>query len=243
MPIEKITGIVTDIVRHNDRHNIVTLFTRSRGRVSFLSAAGTGKSARARNARLQLLSVVESDVNFRENRNLQSLGTISLKTVWKDLYFNPMKGAIVMFLSEFLNHYLRDASPEPLLWDYIYYALANLDTRRKGCANFHLSFLIGLLHFAGISPDITELEEGDYFDMHAGMVVADRPLHKNFLYPSETALLPLLLRMNIANDRYFRFKSGERRELLGKILQYYSVHYPGMTNLKSPEILAEVFNK
>ncbi|MDE6682692.1 MAG: recombination protein O N-terminal domain-containing protein, partial [Muribaculaceae bacterium] len=52
MPIERVTGIVTDIVRHNDRHNIVTLFRRSRGRVSFLSPAGSGKAGRARNARL-----------------------------------------------------------------------------------------------------------------------------------------------------------------------------------------------
>lgn len=242
MPIEKITGIVTDIVRHNDRHNIVTLFTRSRGRVSFLSPAGKGKTGRMRNARLQLLSVVESDVNFRESRNLQSLGSVGLTVVWKDLYFNPVKGAIVMFLSEFLNHYLREASPEPNLWDYVYYSLSELDRRKKGYANFHLSFLIGLLHFAGITPDITELEEGDYFDMQSGIVVAERPQHRNFLYPSETALLPLIMRMNVDNDRFFKFKGGERRELLRKLLQYYSIHFPGMMNLKSPEILAEIFN-
>lgn len=241
MPIERITGIVTDIVRHNDRHNIISLFTRSRGRVSFLSPSGTGNAGRARNARLQLLSVVETDVNFRETRDLQTLGKISLSTIWRDLYFNPVKGAIVMFLSEFLNRYLREAAPEPLLWDYVYLSLANLDSRKGGCVNFHLSFLIGFLHFAGIAPDITGLEEGDYFDMQAGMVVAERPLHKSFLYPSETRFLPSILRMNMHNDHFFRLKNGERREILKKILQYYSIHFPGLANLKSPEILAEVF--
>ncbi|MDE6410222.1 MAG: DNA repair protein RecO C-terminal domain-containing protein [Muribaculaceae bacterium] len=242
MPIERVTGIVTDIVRHNDRHNIVTLFTRSRGRVSFLSPAGSGKAGRARNARLQLLSIVESDVNFRESRNLQTLGAINLHTIWKDLYFNPVKGAVVMFISEFINRYLRESSPEPLLWDYVYLSLSNLDRRKGGVANFHLAFLIGFLHFAGITPDITGIEEGDYFDMQAGMAVAERPLHKNFLYPSETKMLPALLRMNVNNDHLFRFKSGERRETLRKILQYYSIHFPGLSNLKSPEILTEVFS-
>lgn len=241
MSIERITGIVTDIVRHNDRHNIISLFTRSRGRLSFLSPAGKGKSGRARNARLQLLSVVESDVNIHENRNLQTLGTVYSPRIWKDIYFNPVKGAIVMFLSEFLNRYLREAAPEPLLWDYVYLSLSNLDARRGGCSNFHLSFLIGFLHFAGITPDITGLEEGDYFDMEAGMVVAERPLHKNFLYPSDTCRLPLMLRMNAENDHLFRFKNDERREILRKLLHYFSIHFPGLANLKSPEILAEVF--
>ncbi|MDE5869221.1 MAG: DNA repair protein RecO, partial [Muribaculaceae bacterium] len=160
MAVERITGIVTDIVKHNDRHNIVRLFTRSRGMVSFLSPVGSGKSGKARNARMQLLSVVESDVNFRDTRSLQSLGAITLHKVWRDLYFNPVKSAIVMFISEFLTRYLRDASPEPLLWDYIVASIENLDTRKHGVGNFHISFLLSFLQFAGISPDMSDYETG-----------------------------------------------------------------------------------
>ena len=242
MAIERITGIVTDIVRHNDRHNIVSMFTRTRGRISFLSPAGGGKTGRMRNARLQLLSVVESDVNFRENRTLQTLGAVSSPTVWKDIYFNPVKGSIAMFISEFLNRYLREAAPEPSLWDYVYLSIANLDSRRGKYANFHLSFLIGFLQFAGITPDLHGLEKGDYFDMVSGTAVAERPSHGNFLYPAETSLLPLMLKMNMGNDAKFKFNGGERRLLLSKLLQYYAVHFPGMNSLRSPEILAEVFS-
>ncbi|MDE6842842.1 MAG: recombination protein O N-terminal domain-containing protein [Muribaculaceae bacterium] len=39
--------------RHNDRHNVVTLFTRQRGRVAFLSTAGSSRSASRIPARLQ----------------------------------------------------------------------------------------------------------------------------------------------------------------------------------------------
>ena len=242
MAIEKITGIVTDVIRYNDRHNIVTLFTRSRGRISFLSSAGGGKSGKIRNSRLQPLSVIEADIKFHENRNLQNLGAVAPACLWKDLYFNPMKGAIVMFLSEFLNRYLRDADPEPQLWDYVLGSLKELEQRKKGLANFHISFLVGFLYFAGISPDIHDYEKGDYFDLVGGRAVAERPMHKSFLYPVEASFLPLLMRMNYSNDRLFRFKAGERRELLRKMLFYYSIHFPGMSTLRSPEVLAEVFS-
>lgn len=241
MAVERILGIVTDIVRHNDRYNIVRLYTRSRGMISFLSPAGTGRSGRARNARLQLLSVVESDVNFREPRQLQSLGAITLHRIWRDLYFNPVKSSIVMFLSEFLTRYLRESLPEPLLWDFIVETIANLDLRKGKTGNFHLSFLIGFLQFAGIAPDMGEYERGDYFDMRAGMAVAERPLHRDFLYPSEAEFLNVLLRMNVKNDSVFKFKKGERKIILEKLLHYYSIHFPGTGNLKSPEILSEVF--
>ena len=242
MAVERITGIVTDIVKHNDRHNIVRVFTRSRGMVSFLSPVGSGRSGRARNARMQLLSVIESDVNFRDSRSLQSLGAITLGRVWRDLYFNPVKGSIVMFISEFLTRYLRDASPEPLLWEYVVASVDNLDNRKGGIGNFHISFLLGLLQFAGITPDLSEYEKGDYFDMRAGYVVAERPLHRDFLYPEETEIMRNVLRMDMRNDVAFKFKKGERKLVLEKVLQYYSIHYPGIGNLKSLEILSEVFS-
>lgn len=242
MPIERITGIVTDLIRHNDRHNIVSLFTRERGRVSLLAGAGGGKSGRMRNARLQPLSVIESDVNFRAGKSLQNLGTVSLREIWRELYFNPVKSAIVMFLCEFLNRYLRDSAPEPLLWDYVVESLRELDSRRKGISNFHIAFLTGFLHFAGISPDLSELERGDYFDMQAGIAVAERPGHRHYLFPQEASFLPLLMRMNFSNDRLFRFRAGERRILLQKLLEYYAVHFPGMAGMKSPAILEEIFS-
>ena len=77
MAIEKIRGIVIDVIKHNDRHNVVTLFTRDRGRIAFLSPVGSGKSARMRNARLLPLSVIETDVNMRQNRELQLLGAVT----------------------------------------------------------------------------------------------------------------------------------------------------------------------
>ncbi|MDE7414337.1 MAG: DNA repair protein RecO C-terminal domain-containing protein [Muribaculaceae bacterium] len=241
MAIERITGIVTDIVRYNDRHNIVGLYTRERGRISFLVPATGGKGGRARNARLQLLSAVESDVNFKENKSIQSLSKVGLKEVWRDIYFNPLKSALAIFIAEFLSRYLREAAPEPLLWDYILESLRILDNRKKHCANFHISFLIGMLHFAGITPDISDIEPGDFFDMPSGHCVPEHPSHRSFLSPEETRVLPVLIRMNYTNDRLFKFRGEERRRILNRILQYYAVHFPGMSSLRSPEILGEVF--
>ncbi|MCH5214888.1 MAG: recombination protein O N-terminal domain-containing protein, partial [Muribaculaceae bacterium] len=50
--IERLEGIVTDLVKHNDTHNVVTLFTRTRGRMAFLVPVGKSKSGKMRNALL-----------------------------------------------------------------------------------------------------------------------------------------------------------------------------------------------
>lgn len=242
MASEKIQGIVTNIIRHTDRHNVVTLFTRTRGRISFVSASGAGRGGRMRNARLQPMAMIEADVTFRENRDLQLLSSFRPLEVWHDIYFNPVKSSLVMFLSEFLHRYLREAQPDPLFWDYVAGALKELDRRPGGIVNFHLAFMIGMMNFAGIFPDTEEWEKGDWFDMQAGMIVAERPPHFDFLDPFQTAALPLLLRMNMGNYPFFKFNNSQRREILRELLHYYGVHFPGLNNLKSPAVLEELWN-
>ena len=241
MSIEKIEGIVIDIVKHNDRHNVVTLFTRTRGRMSFLSPAGAGKAGRMRNARLLPLSVIETQVKVSQTRELHRLGSISPVEIWHDIYFNPVKTSITLFLSEFLNRYLRDASPDPATWEFITASIRALDNIDAGLANFHIWFLIRFLDIAGITPDITNYEKGDCFDMRNGILVANS-MHRDTLTSAETSLLISLSRISLTNLAAFRFNGSERRQLLDRILRYYAIHFPGLSSLKSPDILSEVFS-
>ena len=113
---EKITAFVLDVTRHNDRHNVVTLYSRTRGRISFLSPCGSGKSGKLRQARLLPLAVIDADINFRQTSELQKLGAFSLHHVWSDIYFHPVKRLVALFLSEFLNRLLRASMPDEGLY-------------------------------------------------------------------------------------------------------------------------------
>ncbi len=241
MAIEKIRGIVLNSIKHNDRHNIVSLFTETRGRISFISPIGSGKSGKIRNARLLPLSVVESEVKFKANDQLQFLGAVNPVYIWHDLYFNPMKSAITYFIAEFLNKYFKEASQDSMAWRFIVSAIDEFDRMDRSPANFHLWFLIRFLDFAGITPDFSNYKKGNCFDMRAGLPSIFIPPHSDRLTPSETEVISLLLRMNLTNFHKFRFSVNDRRRILEKLLKYYSIHYPGLGNLKSFEILSEIF--
>lgn len=241
MAQQRIRGIVLDVLKHSDRHNVVTLYTRSLGRVALLSAAGQGKTARLRNAGLMPLSVVEADVNFNPTRELQFLGRFSRPLLWRDIYFNPVKSAIALFISEFLNAFLRQSPPDPSLWDFIIDSVADLDSRHGSTSNFHLAFLIEFLDYAGIRPDLSSLAEGDWFDMRAGTPVRYAPPHRDVVIPDDAHRLPALLRMTRRNAARYPLSAPMRREILTGILHYYAIHFPGLPPLKSPAILADVF--
>ena len=210
--MEKIAGIVLDVKKHNDRNNIVTLYTRSRGRMTFVSPVGTGRSAAARYARLLPLSAIETDVN------------------------------VALFLSEFLNRLLRESAPDERMWDFIFNSIRLLDNMEKATANFHLAFLISLMPYSGIFPDTSGYEEGDSFDMRSASFEAFLPAHGDCLTGDEARAVVTLSRMTFYNARLFRLTPPQRTRALRQILKYYSIHYPGTSQLKSLDVLTEIFS-
>ncbi|MCM1475276.1 MAG: recombination protein O N-terminal domain-containing protein [Muribaculaceae bacterium] len=238
---EKISGFVIDIVRHNDRHNVVTLFSRSRGRVAFLSPVGKGSRGAGRAARIAPLAWLDAEVNFRPGRDLQILSGVSLHRVWHRLYFDPLRTPLVIFISDFLNRLLRVSAPDEFTFDYIASFLSFLDSTLHSTANLHLSLLLGLLEFMGISPLLQNLKPGQWLDMRAGLPSDVRPSHPDYLSPSDVVRLPDLMRMQPINAHLFRLTSDQRVYILNNLLKYYQIHLPGILPIKSLPILQSLF--
>lgn len=240
--IEKITGIVLNVRKYNDRNQIVTLYTRERGRLSFISPSGSGRASNVRRARLQPLSVISSDLNYKANNELQRLGSIASVEVWNDIYFHPGKRAIVLFISEFLYRLLNEAVADPSLFDFIVESLRLLDRLEENVADFHIPFLVSMLSYSGIQPDSEGYQEGYVFDFAAGGFVPEFESRGPGLKGIEAKAVDFVSRINFSNMKSLRLTNVNRRQILYSLLNYFSYHFPGLGNLKSPEVLREIFD-
>lgn len=238
---EKFQGIVIDVRRHTDRHDIVTLYTRSHGRVAFLSPTAKGKEGRMRQARLLPLSVIETETRFKLTAELQRLGAITPLHVWGEIYAHPVKRLIALFLSEFLNRLLRESMPDSRLWDFLVDSLSYLDAMQKGVADYHIVFLASLLPFAGIQPDASGYRDGYMFDMRAGVFTFGSLRTTDILTGPEAAFAAKICRISFANARALRLNGTLRARILNTLLAYYGLHFPGVNGLKSLQIIHEIF--
>lgn len=215
--------------------------------MAFLTPAGASKSSRQTSARLQPLSIFEAEANISPTRDLHVLSAILPIKVWRTLYYDPLKSSVVMFLSEFLTRLLREAPSEPRLWDFIANSMSVFDSsdNRTTSANFHITFLVNLSYMMGILPDVSEYRDGMEFDMKSGsMAYPFSAISPNGLRidSDKSSFLPTLLRINYANARFFRFSGKERSDIIDCILKYYGLHFPGSDNLKSLDIMKEIFS-
>ena len=244
--VERIEGIITDIIKHSDRHNVVTLYTRQYGRMAFLIPVGTSKTGRLRNALVSLMAVISADVNIRHGKDLYTLRQVAPVKTWHGIYANPVKISLLFFIAEFCNKLIRQYPSDRILWEYLIDSLAKLDSiPTNRLANFHICFLIRLLSLTGIFPAVTGYEPGMHFDMLAAeMIDSNHPsfkMRKGLLNEWESSLIPTFAKINFQNMHLFRFTKTERERLLDRILEYYSLHLPIGKDYKTLSVLHDIF--
>ena len=93
-----------------------------------------------------------------------------------------------------------------------------------------------------LNSQLSTLNSQLYFDLLAGTYCDRQPSHAHFLRNEEARVLPVLFRMNYPTMHLFRLSRRERQRILHVLNEYYRLHVPGFPELKSLEILQELFS-
>jgi DNA repair protein RecO (recombination protein O) len=94
--------------------------------------------------------------------------------------------------------------------------------------------------YAGIGPSHTTLKKC-YFDMITGQFTEQQPMHPDFFEPRDACLLNQLLKMTTGEIASLQLSGEERTELLAMILKYYTLHLTGIRQIRSLQVLKEIF--
>lgn len=236
---ERTHGIVLRKVRYNDTGMIVDIFTASRGTVSFLAKAGKGSHIKA--PLLTPLAIVDIGFRWRAQRPLQHLDDVQTAMPYSTLGIDPVRTSVAMFLQEFLYHALKNEVANESLFDYVTESMRILDGAQDGLANFHLAFMIRLTHYLGLWPRTGNWQKGYILDLKEASMTSHIPNHRYWIPAEETAQVPTLARMTFDNMRYFKMSHTQRNTILDGLITYYRLHVPEFPELRSIEVLREIF--
>jgi DNA repair protein RecO (recombination protein O) len=239
--LHKTRAIVLYSLNYNDTYVIVHVFTEEFGRVSYLAAKTGRKKTRIPHSLFSSLSILDLEVEHRSLREIQRIKEGKIHLHWTSIIENPVKSAVCMFLAEFISKVIVGLQPDKYLFDYIFHSLQVFDLYKKNYANFHIVFMIHLSQFLGFYPDISGYAQGMFFDMQNGIFIRCKPTHSHFLNQEESRIFFDLMRMNYENMKKFKFSGNERKNIILRILEYYRMHLINFSEIKSLEILHEVF--
>ncbi|HPJ60163.1 MAG TPA: DNA repair protein RecO [Bacteroidales bacterium] len=239
--IDKTRGIVLHQLKYTDSGIIVWIYTRKYGRNSFILKGARNKKQGKHNIFFQPLSVLDMVVYLKESREINSIKEFSAAYIPSDIYLNVKKSGVAIFLGEVLSAVLKEETPNEVLFDFIENGITYFDTNYEGYANFHISFLSGLLSYLGFEPTTGKNIADTYFDMLNGIFTASPPAHEYIADKEVSAILARFFTSSYEEANKIILNGAMRNIVLDNLIRYYSLHLPGLKNIKSLRVLKEVY--
>ncbi len=233
-------AILLHHVRYSDNSLIAHFYTQEYGRLSVMAKGISSRRGSARFNYFQPLNIFNTELYYYENRELHNLKEMSLAYVPKRIHGDVYRSSVAMFISEILYSIIREQDVNRMLFDFIESSVISLDCMTEGISNFHLWFLVAFTDYAGIGPSRTS-SGNFYFDMLTGQFTPLQPMHLDFLDPESAGILNMLLQMPAEEIGSLRLSGDERTGLLTMLLKYYTLHLPGIRQIRSLQVLKDIF--
>jgi DNA repair protein RecO (recombination protein O) len=218
------------------------MYTEAFGRSAYLVSRSRGKKSMVTKALFMPLASLEMEVEHLNKRDLNRIREARLCYPITELFCNPIKNVLGLFLSEVLFRVVRERESDMHLFAYLYDSIRLLELTDKGVANFHIVFLLKLLHYLGIFPNEESYTINSYFDMMNGVFVGSLPSHDYYLNKEESSFFVKLLKINFENMSLYSFSRQERVNVINHILDYYRLHLPEFPEIKSLSVMQSLFD-
>ncbi|MHB9142823.1 MAG: DNA repair protein RecO [Paludibacter sp.] len=237
----KTTGIVLHSIKYSDSANIVTVYTRHFGRVSYMVHGVNKKKSIFRPAYLQALSILDMDVYHVPGKSIQRIKDIRTMYQFTGIPVDPVKNAVALFIAEILFRTLWQTEPDENVFLFLENSVQQLDCCETGISNFHLVFLLKLTRYLGFEPNHDE-ESFMYFDLMNGVFLKEKPLHSHFLMPEDAIDFEASLHSDYSNMSQLNLSRVKRQKLLESMVEYYRLHIPDFHGLNSLAVLQSLFD-
>ncbi|APG60892.1 DNA repair protein RecO [Christiangramia salexigens] len=235
----KTKAIVINALKYGEADLIVKAFTLSDGLRSYmLKGVLKSKKGKFKTSMFQALTRLEIIANHRNTGKLEYLKEAKVLEAYQSLHTNPVKSAMVMFLSEMLRNTIQEEESNEALFHYLEYSFEFLDTADK-YANFHLLFLLNLTRYLGFQPEYKG-DDMPVFNLPDG-VFQEISSNDYCIEGRNVDLLKSLLGTEFDAMQSIKLNQTARNEFLNMLILYYELHIEGFRKPKSLSVLNEIF--
>lgn len=236
--MEVIKAVILKVTGYSDTQKIVSAFSREKGFLSFMSPASIFKR---KSCTVHPIQVVEIEYYESERGGLHKLKSavpvVNVAAIYSDVY----KMNIALLWTEILHLILRNEQKNEALFDYIVRSVEYLNSAGREVANFNLFFLYRLAALIGFKINTDTYSEGAVFRINDGTFSSPDPRIAYISGPNAAKTIYRLCTCPVEEIKDFSLDRQSRSILLDIILLFFSIHLNADFNIKSIEVIREVF--
>lgn len=233
-------------VKYGETSLIITAFTELFGLQSYIvnSVRTSSKQSAGKAAYFQPAAILDMVVYHNQFTNLQRIKEFKWAHLYQHVLSDVRKNSVALFMIELLTKCLKEPEANAELFYFSEDAFLRLDEASDGItANFSLFFALHLAQFFGFRINDEFSETQPYLDLQEGIFTELQPEHTHFLEGRMAEVTSQLLKTAQPQELEYLALSGDfRRKLLGVYEEYYRLHIPDFTPLKTLPILREVLS-
>jgi len=238
----KSPAIVLKTIKYSETSLVVKAYTELYGLKSFLVSGVRKKHAKNSPNLFQSLNIIEIVFPEKHSSSLiipkEISSGYSCRSVHNDLY----KSSIILFMNELIYRSVHEEEANPELFRFLYHTIVYIDTTQNPVTNTHLVFSFHLTMHLGFFPLGRFSSAKPYFLIREGVFSKYSPEDDFSLNQEESMLFDLLINTDIESSHEIEISNSARNRMLAIIILYYQLHLIGFGDIKSLEVLNQVFH-
>jgi DNA repair protein RecO (recombination protein O) len=219
----------------NDKGGVVKLFTEDHGVRPYYVTWGKNPML------FQAMTLLEIEERERRNGSMRMLSEVRRSPSLHYLAANPIKSAIALFMAEVLHRALAEDQAQPELFTWCHLSMQALDLDER-VSSYPLLFLCRVIVQLGFEPPARTAGGGAFFDLIGSEWLHAVPLHGMHLEGAEADQFVRAVSMSRDELETSVPQRDDRRRLLEHLLRYLQIHLHSEREVRSFEVLREVFN-
>lgn len=235
-------AIVLKTVKYSESSVIVKMYTELFGLKSFLIRGVRKKHAKVSANLLQPLSLTEVVFVNKEKDQLHIPKELSSWYQFTTLPFDVVKTSQAIFINELIYRSVREEETNPAFFNFLASSIIQVDQAQAAQGNLHIAFALHLTKFLGFFPLGSYAPQTPYFLLKEGVFGKFKPADDFFLNQQDSEVFDKFLKTTLEDSGTIGLSSEARRKLLEKIIIYYQLHHIGFGEIKSLEVLSQLFH-
>jgi len=241
--MERTKAIVLNKIKYSDNAVIVNLYSHKYGRIAAMAKGCHSKKSNTPAKLFFSLNIIEIDLYYKENRSVQLLKNAFPISPLSSIATDIHKTCIAQFLAEIIQKSIKEESHNDELFIFLEEAVLILEKTENVIGNFHIIFLLKLASLLGFRITNNYCPHTSFFNVREGMFLPLYTCDEDSIDSIESNILSDFLELELKDFCKINVNYKERKKLLNCLIKYYQHHALNSQEIKSIDVLFDIFGE
>ena len=239
----KTYGIVIKSTKYLESSVICKIYTRQLGMKSYIINGIRSPKAAIKPSLLQALILLDMVVYHNPTKEIHRIKELKAYPILDTLHFDMMKTSVGMFMAELIHKTVKEEEPNEHLFDFLSACIIEIDRAEKVAGLWPLFFMVHYSRLLGFFPGGDNMSAQSVFNLHDGVFIDDASVGVDIIEQPHSNYLMEIVKADFADIGKLAVPKASRIILLGKMIDFYAMHLPEFSTLKSVSVLNSVLRE